>query len=173
MSAGFDWLYPVRVVAAAAVLWKFKEKYTDLRWSWSWQALTIGAVTFVIWLALLPANAHAKDAWPSVLGTINPIAAAAWFTIRVMGYVVTVPLAEELAFRGFAMRRLQREDFHNVPSGQFALVPWIVSSVLAGLLFGVALFRRRSLGDAVQAHATTNLLLVIYAATTGHWSAWS
>jgi membrane protease YdiL (CAAX protease family) len=49
---------------------------------------------------------------------------------------------------------------------------WLAGSI-AGLLFGLALFRRRSLGDAVQAHATTNLLLVIYAVTTGRWSAWS
>jgi CAAX prenyl protease-like protein len=85
------------------------------------------------------------------------------------------------------MRRLTHTEFHRVAPGDFAWIPWIVSSVLfgamhgsmwiagtiAGLLFGFALFRRRSLGDAVQAHATTNLLLVIYAAVTGHWSAWS
>ena len=187
MSAGFDWLYPVRVIASGTVLWTFRRTYTDLRWSWSWQSIAIGAVTFVIWLALLPAGAHAKDGWSAMLGTITPAWAALWLAVRVFGYVITVPLAEELAFRGFALRRLQREDFQNVPSGEFALIPWIVSSILfgvmhgsmwlagsiAGLMFGIALFRRRSLGDAVQAHATTNLLLVIYAVTTGHWSAWS
>ena len=186
MSAGFDWLYPVRVIAAAAVLWTFRRTYTDMRWSWSWQAIAIGAVTFIIWIALLPAGAGAKDGWTTTLGAIDPAWAGIWLAIRVIGYVVTVPLAEELAFRGFAMRRLQREDFQNAPI-DFVLVPWIVSSVLfgamhgsmwpagiiAGLLFGLALFRRRSLGDAVQAHATTNLLLVIYAVTTGRWSAWS
>lgn len=187
MSAGFDWLYPVRVVAAAAVLWTFRKTYTDLRWSWSWVSIVIGAVTFIIWLALMPAGAHAKDAWPATLSGMNPVWAAIWLTIRTIGYVVTVPLAEELAFRGYALRRLQHTQFHKVPSGEFAWVPWIVSSVLfgamhgsmwiagtiAGLLFGLALFRRRALGDAVQAHATTNFLLVIYAVTTGHWSAWS
>ena len=75
----------------------------------------------------------------------------------------------------------------EVPSGEFSWAPWLVSSVvfgalhgsrwlagtIAGLLFGLALYRRRSLGDAVQAHATTNLLLVLYACATGRWSVWS
>jgi exosortase E/protease (VPEID-CTERM system) len=186
MSAGFDWLYPVRVIAVAAVLWTYRRRYTALRWSWSWQAIAIGAVTFIIWLALMPAGADAKAGWPATLGAINPVPAGIWLAIRVLGYVVLVPVAEELAFRGFALARLERVDFQNA-TGDFAWLPWIVSSVLfgamhgsmwlagsiAGLLFGLALFRRRSLGDAVQAHATTNLLLVIYAVTTGRWSAWS
>jgi len=186
MSAGFDWLYPVRVIAAAAVLWTCRHRYTSMRWSWSWPSIAIGAVTFIIWLALMPAGSDTKAGWPATLGAINPVWAGIWLAIRVLGYVVTVPLAEELAFRGFALARLQRVDFENA-AGDFAWVPWIVSSVLfgamhgsmwlagsiAGLLFGLALFRRRSLGDAVQAHATTNLLLVIYAVTTGRWSAWS
>ena len=80
-----------------------------------------------------------------------------------------------------------RARFHTVPLGEFAWTPWLASSILfgamhgamwlagtiAGLLFGLALYRRRRLGDAVQAHATTNPLLVLYATATGHWSAWS
>ena len=183
VSAGFDWLYPVRVVAAAAVLWTFRKTYTDMRWAWSWQAIAIGAATFVIWLALMPAGAHEKDTWPQSLGALHPAWAASWIAIRVLGYIVTVPLAEELAFRGYLMRRLGRAEFHTVPS-EFAWLPWLVSSALfgamhgslwvagtiAGLLFGLALVRRRALGDAVQAHATTNLLLLIYAVATGRWS---
>jgi len=187
VSAGFDRLYPVRVVAAAVVLWTFRKSYTDLRWSWSWGAVAIGVVTFVIWLALMPAALPGNEGWPVALRAMHPGWAALWLTIRVAGYVVTVPLAEELAFRGFLPRRLMQADFHSVPVGAFAWAPWLVSAVvfgalhgsmwlagiIAGLLFGLALYRRRALGDAVQAHATTNLLLAIYAFTTGHWSVWS
>jgi exosortase E/protease (VPEID-CTERM system) len=186
-SAGFDWLYPLRVAAAAAALWAFRKSYKDLRWAWSWEAMAIGAATFVVWIALMPAGIHDKDGWPAALTAIAPAWAALWFIVRVVGYVVTVPLAEELAFRGFLPRRLVRARFHTVPLGVFAWAPWLVSSILfgamhgamwlagtiAGLLFGLALYRRRRLGDAVQAHATTNLLLVLYAFATGHWSAWS
>ena len=172
---------------SGAVLWTFWKTYSDLRWSLSWQAIAIGAATFAIWLALMPAGAHDKDGWSVSLAAMHPAWAGSWLAIRVIGYVVIVPLAEELAFRGYAMRRLRRAEFHTVPSGEFAWMPWLVSSVLfgamhgsmwpagtiAGLLFGLALVRRGALGDAVQAHATTNLLLAVYAAVTGRWSVWS
>ena len=187
VSGGFDWLYPVRVIACAVVLWTFRSVYTEMRWNLSWQAIAIGAATFIIWIALTPAGANEKDVWPATLGAIHPMWAGIWLAVRVIGYGMTVPLAEELAFRGYLMRRLMRTEFHTVPPGEFAVMPWIASSVLfgamhgsmwiagtiAGLFFGLAYVRRRSLGDAVQAHATTNLLLVIYAAATGRWSVWS
>jgi exosortase E/protease (VPEID-CTERM system) len=187
LSAGFDWLYPLRVVAAAVALWAFRKRYVDLRWAWSWEAMAIGVATFVVWIALMPAGIHDKDGWPAALTAIAPGWAALWLIIRVVGYVVTVPLAEELAFRGFLPRRLVSARFDTVPLGEFAWVPWLVSSILfgamhgtmwlagtiAGLLFGLAVYRRRRLGDAVQAHAATNLLLVLYAVATGHWSVWS
>jgi exosortase E/protease (VPEID-CTERM system) len=187
LSAGFDRLYPVRVVAAAATLWTFRKSYTDLRWSWSWGAIGIGALTFAIWVALAPAVSPDKDGWPAALNAMHPAWAAFWLTTRVIGYVLLVPIAEELAFRGFLPRRLMRADFQSVPSGEFSWTTWIVSSVLfgalhgtmwlagsiAGMLFGLALYRRRALGDAVQAHATTNLLLALYAFGTGRWSVWS
>jgi exosortase E/protease (VPEID-CTERM system) len=187
LSAGFDPLYPVRVVAAAAALWTFRKSYTDFRWSWSWGAVGIGAVTFAIWVALAPAVSPDKDGWPAALGTLHPGWAAFWLVNRAIGYVVMIPIAEELAFRGFLPRRLMRADFQAVPPGEFTWTTWIVSSVLfgalhgtmwpagtiAGLLFGFALHRRRALGDAVQAHATTNLLLALYAFGTGRWSVWS
>jgi CAAX prenyl protease-like protein len=113
--------------------------------------------------------------------------AAAWIVFRIIGYVVVVPLAEELAFRGFLARRIMRADFHNVPIGTFSWLSFLLSSLLfgifhgklwlagtgAGMLFALALYRRRSLGDAIQSHATTNAMLAVYAVVTGNWSAWS
>jgi CAAX prenyl protease-like protein len=107
--------------------------------------------------------------------------------VRGIGYVVMIPIVEELAFRGFLGRRLLSADFQSIPAGRFSWVPFLVSSVLfgamhgqlwiagtlAGMAFALALYRRGAIGDAVQAHATTNGLLMLYALTTGHWSAWS
>jgi CAAX prenyl protease-like protein len=113
--------------------------------------------------------------------------AAAWLLFRLVGYVITVPLAEELAFRGFLTRRLARADFQNLPLGFFSWGSFLISSALfgalhgglwlagtiAGMSFALALYRRGAFGDAVQAHATTNGLIALYAFTTGHWSVWS
>jgi membrane protease YdiL (CAAX protease family) len=49
----------------------------------------------------------------------STLAKSTWITLRVLGAVVTVPLAEELAFRGFLMRRMVSRDFESVPFGAF------------------------------------------------------
>ena len=186
-SAGFDWLYPLRVVVVAGVLWAFRKHYTEMRWSVSPTSIAIGAATFGLWLALLPSDANAKDLWPTALSAVPFWSAAAWLTVRGIGYVVLIPMVEELAFRGFLGRRLLSADFQSIPVGRFSWLPFLASSVLfgamhgrlwiagtlAGMAFALALYRRGAIGDAVQAHATSNGLLMLYALTTGHWSAWS
>jgi membrane protease YdiL (CAAX protease family) len=104
LSAGFDWLYPVRVITTGAVLWVFRKSYTNLRWTWSWWSLAVGFGTFVIWLAVMPSGLNDKAGWPAALVSIPWQRAGVWLLFRIAGYVVTVPLAEELAFRGFLTR---------------------------------------------------------------------
>lgn len=187
VSAGFDWLYPLRVLAALAVLWACRRSYAGLRWSWSWSAFAIGVATFIIWLALLPSGSSPKDAWPSALASVPVYWAALWFAVRAIGYVIAVPLVEELAFRGFLSRRLMQANFSTLPLGRFSWLSFVISSLLfgamhgglwlagtlAGMAFALALYRRGVLGDAVLAHATTNGLLLVYAMATGRWSVWS
>ena len=45
-------------------------------------------------------------------------------------------IAEELAFRGFLLRRLVAEDFEAVPSGRFTWPALLLSSVAFGALHG-------------------------------------
>jgi exosortase E/protease (VPEID-CTERM system) len=187
VSAGFDWLYPLRIFMTVAVLWLCRRHYQTLKISWSLPAVAIGVVTFVVWLALIPSGVHRNDGWPIALKSVPVQWAAAWLVFRVIGYVLITPLAEELAFRGFLTRRLFNADFQNVPFGMFSWASFVFSSVLfgafhggmwvagtlAGMSFAVALYYRRALGDAVQAHAVTNGLLALYAFATGQWSVWS
>ena len=186
-SAGFDWLYPVRVAAAALVIWSCRAAYQAVRWSGSPTAVGIGFLTFVLWMALLPADLTAKDGWPAALQSVPSLWAGVWLVVRVFGYVVVAPVAEELAFRGYLTRRLIRSDIDQVAVGTFTWTSFLLTSLVfgafhgplwlpgtvAGLAFGVAMYRRRSLGDAVLAHATTNGLIVCYVFATGRWSVWS
>ena len=95
------------------------------------------------------------------------------------------PLVEELAFRGYLTRRLMATDFQMVPIGKFSWPSFLISSLLfgflherwmagtlAGLLYALALYRRRELSDTVLAHAVTNGLIVAYALTSSDWSLW-
>jgi exosortase E/protease (VPEID-CTERM system) len=178
-----DPLYPLRLLVAGAVLWYYRRAYVELRCSWSWPALGIGLGAFVVWVALLPASSiAAADAppWASVpRWWVGP-----WLIGRVLTTVIMVPLAEELAFRGYLPRRLLARDFQSVPVGHFQGFSFLLSSLLFGLLherwfagtlvgmlYACALYRRGELGDAVLAHATTNAFIAV-SVLLGAWSLW-
>jgi exosortase E/protease (VPEID-CTERM system) len=186
LTAGFDVLYPLRVVAAAAVLWWCRRAYTELRWSWSWQPFALGLAVFVLWIALVPSGIGEPSSLREGLAGLAPEWAALWLIFRIAGATLTVPLAEELAFRGFLLRRLQSPEWHELPPGRFSWMSLLISSLLfglmhgswlagtlAGLAYAVAVYRRGNLLDASLAHATTNALLAGYVLATGAWAMWS
>ena len=187
MSGGFEWLYPLQLVSVAYVLWIFRKSYSALHWRLSLPATTIGIGVAAIWIALAPADISDKSAWPSALASVPVHWAVAWLLARLAGFIILAPIVEELAFRGFLARRIIDGEFERVPLGTFSWRSLVVSSVLfgamhgrlwivgtvAGMLFAVALYRRSSLGDAVQAHATANAAIALYVMTTGRWSVWS
>jgi membrane protease YdiL (CAAX protease family) len=47
-----------------------------------------------------------------------------------------------------------------------------MAGVLAGLVFAVALRWRGRMGDAVVAHAVSNLLLAVWVLGMGDWAQW-
>ena len=187
-EGGFDRFYPARVLAALAIFWCFRREYTALSWSWSWHALAVGLGVFAIWTALEPApeSTAAITAIPDSLSRLPRPWAATWLSARVIGSVAVIPLAEELAFRGYLTRRLIAADFLAVPEGRFTWPSFLLSSVLfgllhqrwiagtiAGMLYALVYYRRGKLADAVLAHAATNLSITIYVLSTGQWYAWS
>jgi len=187
-TSGFDILYPVRVIATAGMLWSLRH---DLPWRTcriSPVAVAVGVVAFALWMLLAPAAAASSSA-----ATVrqDPLQLSQpwqiiWLLFRLVGSTVTVPIAEELFFRGFVTRRCISADADSVPLGAFSWFSFLVSSVafgvlhgdawvagvVVGMLFAMALYRRRCIVDAVVAHATTNALLSGYVIATGSWSQW-
>jgi len=187
-TSGFDVLYPVRVVATAAVLWYLRH---DLPWRTcriAPEAVAIGAVAFAIWMLLTPGAAAASAAATASQDPAQLVQPwrTIWLLFRLAGSTITVPIAEELFFRGFVARRCMSADADSVPIGQFSWFSFLVSSVsfgllhgdawlagvVVGMLFAMAVYRRRRLFDAVVAHATTNALLSGYVIATGSWPQW-
>ncbi|MFM9059330.1 MAG: exosortase E/protease, VPEID-CTERM system [Planctomycetaceae bacterium] len=185
-SSGFDVLYPIRVVAVAGVLWALRDSYRLGDWRFSVVPVAIGAVAFAAWMLLAPGPGPDEAA-----ATLDPIQlgepwTTLWLLCRVIGSTVTVPIAEELFFRGFVVRRCIDADADHVPVGRLTWLAFVVSSVafgalhgqawlagiVAGMLFAGALAWRRSLADAVIAHATTNALLSASVIATGSWTQW-
>ncbi len=185
-GGGFDVAYPIRVVAAVGALLWFRRAYGGVRFACSLEAAAVGVGVFVLWMALEPAPDPAKQAaFGAALGGLSPIAAGLWLAARVIGSVVTVPIAEELAFRGYLYRRFIDADFDRVSFRSFTWLAFLASSLLfgimhgrwlagtlAGMAYALVLYRRGELGDAISAHAITNALIAAYVLATGHWLLW-
>jgi exosortase E/protease (VPEID-CTERM system) len=198
-SSGFDWLYPVRVIGTGAAIWFFwreKQQYSNLAtrqlrkiasW-WSGEAVGIGVAVFAVWMGLEWAmgNSGSGSSVRKSIGEMPGGLAAAWIAFRVLGSVVTAPIAEELAFRGYLLRRLISADFEKLSSPRFTWISFLVSSILfgalhgrwlagtvAGMFYAWAMYRRGKVGDAIIAHATTNALIAAAVLILGNWSLWN
>jgi exosortase E/protease (VPEID-CTERM system) len=187
-TVGFDAYYPLRVLAAAGTFYYFRGAYMGIRRIPSWQAVAVGAATFAVWMALEPAplNDGANSALALGLTQIPKAGAMTWLAFRVVGSVIAVPIAEELAFRGYLIRRLIASDVTTVSPGRFTWASFLISSILfgalhgrwlagtlAGMAYAMTFYRRGEIVDAIAAHATTNALIAVFVLVTGTWSLWS
>ncbi|MGC1720838.1 MAG: exosortase E/protease, VPEID-CTERM system [Isosphaeraceae bacterium] len=183
-SSGYDPLYPLGLIVTCGLLWRYRKYYDDLCWTFAPRAVAIGVMVFALWTALEPwKSGHTPPTAPVPLAGA---AAVAWVIARALGSVLVTPLVEELAFRGYLIRRLMAADFKSVPQGTFAWPSFLVSSslfgilhdrwiagIIAGMFYALALYGRRKLSDAVLAHATTNALIAAHVLASGKWSLWS
>ena len=185
ISSGFETLYVLRLVAAATCLAIYWPRLKSLDWRFSWRAPVLGGVVFGVWIACASFVLH-RSVMPHALVAMAPIPRALWIIARVGASVVTVPIAEELAYRGYLMRRLVAADFERVRFESVGVWPLIVSSAvfaisegslwlpgaIAALLFGAILIRTARFGEAVAAHATTNGLVCAYVLLANQWQLW-
>jgi exosortase E/protease (VPEID-CTERM system) len=186
LTTDFDYLYPLHVVTPLIPLWLFRDYYRDLRWSWSWTPIGLGLAVFIFWVVLEPVpDPDAANVIPDALAQMPLAAATLWLTARVLGSTIVVPIAEELAFRGYLLRRLIGADFTKVSPKHFTAASFIISSVafgalhgrwlagvIAGMIYALTQYSRGEIADAIVAHATTNGLLAAYVLIFGHWAFW-
>jgi exosortase E/protease (VPEID-CTERM system) len=185
MSGSFEYFYSLRLIVALGVLAHYRHELAMIDWSLSWRGPAVGLVVFGIWMVgahwILPVSSM-----PEALAAMSPAWRAAWVAGRLGAAVVTVPIAEELAYRGFLMRRLHSADFESVPFRSVGWLPLTVSAVVfgvahgalwlpgiaAGMAFGLIAVRRGRLGESVAAHATTNALIAAGVLGAGQWQLW-
>jgi exosortase E/protease (VPEID-CTERM system) len=183
VSGSFEWFYPLRLFACAAVVIFYRRRLAALDWGWSWRGPLAGAGVFIIWWIgvhfLSP-----QSGMPDALAAASPSLRWGWVVCRVAATVLTVPLAEELAYRGFLMRRLQARDFDSLGYQRVRWFAIAVSSIVfgaahgalwlpgtaAGFAYGWIVRRQGQLGEAVTAHMTTNLLVASVALGSGNWA---
>jgi CAAX prenyl protease-like protein len=187
LSPGFDRYYPARIIAVLMALFLYRQSYSELRLRWSWEPAVVGFGVFVLWMALEPRGLTQSGGMPirSGLTSLAPAWAATWLFFRVVGSVIAVPVAEELAFRGYLTRRLLARDFQSIPPGRMTWWSFLISSLifgvlhgrwlagtLAGMVYALPYHRRGELSDAILAHGLTNALIAVTVLTAGYWQLW-
>jgi exosortase E/protease (VPEID-CTERM system) len=185
MSGRFEYFFALRLIAGLGFLFLFRGKLIAIGWRWSWRAPLTGLVVFLIWI--LAAHFLApKTSTPDMLTALSPLARNLWIGTRLIASVLLVPVAEELAYRGYLMRRLVNADFEAVPYQSVGWVSLAITAVVfgfahgtmwlpgiaAGLAYGLLVVRRGTLGEAVIAHGTTNALLAATVLLGDQWQFW-
>lgn len=187
-SAGGHWLYLTQVGVVGALLAFFWRRYVELRrpgetpWrDWALGAV-VGAVVFLLWINLDFAWAQ-FGAGRGVSATVTGRGVDGLGTsVRLLGAVAVVPMMEELFWRSFLMRWLEKGEFLEVGPKQvsvrslfivslvFALEHHLwLAGLVAGLAYGLLYMRLGRLGPVILAHALTNAMLEIYVHATGDW----
>jgi hypothetical protein len=189
------WLYALRVgLPLLALIW-FARDFGELRearrlYAPGWLAtIGCGIAVFVLWINLV-------QPWATIG---NPVDDSGGFDprredggidwplalVRLAGAALVVPLIEELFWRSFLMRWIDRHDFLSLAPAAVGLRALLLSSlvfgfehdlwlagILAGLAYGVLYIRSGSLWAPVVAHSLTNLLLGLWVLATAQWHFW-
>ncbi len=185
LTHGFDRLYPLRILAVAPALLWFRRVYARWDWGWAWPSVWIGGGVFILWVAFERITAGDGTVGAGI-AALSESETVIWFGFRAVGSALVIPLVEEMAFRGYLLRRLTSADFEGMEASRFSWVAFLLSSAAFGLLHGrwlagtvagmayaLAFYRRGKLGDAVVAHMTTNGLIACLVLITGAWPLWS
>jgi CAAX prenyl protease-like protein len=185
------WLIAIRgAIVAAALLWFWRE-YTELRRppparpiDWL-LAAGCGIVLFLVWISLdLDWARSARVPGFDPLhedGTMNwPLA-----LLRLAGFALVVPVMEELFWRSFLLRWLERHDFLQVAPRSVGPRPLVITTALfalehsqwlaggiAGVVYSALYMRSGNLWVPIAAHAVTNAALGIWILHTENWHFW-
>lgn len=184
-SAGFEDLYWLRLLAAGALLGYSWPRLHGVDWRFSWRGVLAGAAAFALCitvarLVLTPAG------MPGALAALPSIPRNGWLIGHILVGVVVAPVVEELAFRGYLLRRIRAVDFESTSPRLAGGVGLIVSSLafglcqgaswpmgmVAGLVFGLVYMRTERLGEAAAAHVTTNALIAVAVLAGSQWQLW-
>ena len=186
------WLYGLSVLVVGGMLVAWRKEYAelarqtlpDLRET-AW-AVAVGLAVFGLWI-------HLDAPWMTLgdaSATFHPLDAdgridAGLVAMRWVGAALLVPVMEELFWRSFLMRWIQRPDFASVDPRRVGLRAVLISTflfvlahplwlaaALAGLAYAGLYVRSGKLWSAVIAHAVTNGALGAWVVHSRQWQFW-
>ncbi len=119
-SSNFEFFYVLRVILGLLMLIRYRDKLLTIDWSFSWRGPAVGAAIFLVWI-VAAFVLESERAMPDKLAAMPAALRVSWILSRMAGAILIVPIAEELAYRGFLMRRLVKADFESI---SFNSVGW-------------------------------------------------
>jgi exosortase E/protease (VPEID-CTERM system) len=185
ISSGFEGAYWLRLLLAGVALGYSLPRLHGVDWRFSWRGGLAGVGIFAVSITaarlILPVQGM-----PQPLAALSPVSRDLWVIGHILASAAVVPVAEELAFRGYLMRRLQATDFEALSPRQVGPVPLLVSAVvfalcqgtlwlpgvIAGAILGFLYRRTGRLGEAALAHVTANGLVAVAVLGGSQWELW-
>ena len=186
------WIYGLTVLLVAGVMAWYWREYGELNRQNLPSlrevalAVAVGVAVFVAWINLdmkpfrigeatatfVPLDAQGQLQWPLLI-------------VRWIGAALLVPVMEELFWRSFLMRWIDRPQFETVVPHQVTVKAIVLSTfvftlahtlwlaaIIAGLAYAWLFVRTGKLWVPIIAHAVTNGVLGIWVVKTGNWSFW-
>ncbi|MCR5413936.1 MAG: CAAX prenyl protease-related protein [Kiritimatiellae bacterium] len=197
--------YAIRSACALVALAVFLPKdggrvarpfFSGRAWASLAWGLAAGLLVTVLWIAPESIPAYRDFSLVGFLGLGGGAAAGAspydpavcgWplTAVRLAGSAFVIAAVEELFFRSFLYRWLQKSDWTKVDPGKFDLSAflWMIglfslehhtrlaAGAMAGAVYGFVAIRR-GIGSAIVAHMTTNFALGVWVVATRDWNFW-
>lgn len=193
-SAGLDprWLYAARTIVVALLLAAFWRHYRELHSYAGITSLQIlvaigaGMAVFLLWInldftwATFGTSVAFDPGSPDGSGLDKGL-----IFFRLIGLGLVVPVMEELFWRSYLLRRIDRWNFLAQDPGKASLFAILLStllftlahtlwlaSLIAGLVYIFVYMRSGNLWLPIISHATTNIALGCWILATGNWQFW-
>ena len=177
-----QWLYGLRVVFVAAALWLFRSFYATIAQRVAPLSLAAGIAVGVAWIATDPDPAAGAELGNWILA-LPMWAATLWLAIRAAGTIIFVPIAEEMAFRGFLHRAIASQRIANATPLIMTIAAFVVTSLLfgaihqrwlagmlAGAVYALVMYRTGRMSEPIGAHMASNAVIIAWAITQQQWS---
>lgn len=182
--------------AVALVVWMVARPVVDLRLRHPAATIGVGVAVFLVWIApdqLIPGYRELGIFQNGITGRVETTVAVdsrndlLFVALRMARASLLVPIVEELFFRGWLPRWLDRiDDFQAVPLGTYTRYSFLATAALfavehgpywdvglaAGLIYNFWMAKTRSLGDLIWCHGVTNACLGVWVLATGQWQYW-
>jgi hypothetical protein len=194
------WLPAIRGLAVAGLLAAFWRHYRELQNGdgfvfgsktnpspfWVGVAIASGLLVFAVWITL-------DSGWMVVgemgrgFAPLGPDGSIDWVLagLRLFGLALVVPVMEELFWRSFLMRWIDKRKFLQMDprqasftafalsSGLFALehTQWL-AGLIAGVVYGWLYKKTGDLRVSIISHTVTNGTLGLWILATGSWKYW-